>query len=126
MGLMQFLKNRKVDICFMLMIVGGFTLFMSLMALMAEQGSGSVWEDVSSSIGNWKYWLFVLGGGTLSVGAYYLADFVKKRRELLKLLEITSKSKFIKNQDRIEELAWRLGRNYEAKVVERKKQLRVK
>jgi hypothetical protein len=37
-----------------------------------------------------------------------------------------SKATFIKNQDRIEELAWRLHPNYERMVIKKKDKLKIK
>ena len=79
---------------------------------------GALYQGIFASI--------IFGGIIFLLGAFYLIAHLGKRRELNKLLEITSKSKFIQNQDRIEELAWRLGQNYEKMVVDRKKELRIK
>ena len=70
--------------------------------------------------------VFILGGAAFIVGAFYLLDYIRKARELRKLLAEPGKSKFIQNQDRIEELAWRLGSKFEVIVVDKKKELKIR
>ena len=126
MGLMQFLKEKKLDFCILLILAGGAILFMTFMTVLADEGGTGLWNDISAKLGTWNYWLLLFGGAIFILGAFYFLDYIRKGRELNKLLEINSKSKFIQNQDRIEELAWRLGRDHEKRVVDRKKELRVK
>lgn len=123
---MQFLKERKLDISLLMVLCGGAITFFSVMSLMATPSTASLWGQFHTDLQGWLYWLLLLGGAVLVGGGYYLFDHIKMRKELTQLLKITSKSKFIQNQDRIEELAWRLGPLYEDRVIKRKKELRVK
>ena len=50
-----------------------------------------------------------------------LYDFVKKTRELSKLIDTPSKAKFVRNLDDIEYLGWVLPGRYEKKVLDKKK-----
>lgn len=77
-------------------------------------------------LGNWAFWLVIGGLLILVPGIYYLATFIKQLREFNELMKTDSKALFIKNQDRIEELAWRLHPRYEKLVIEKKVKLKVK
>jgi len=77
-------------------------------------------------IGNWAFWIVIVGLLLLIPGIYYLATFIKQLKEFKELMKTDSKALFIKNQDRIEELAWRLHPKYERLVIEKKGKLKVK
>lgn len=70
----------------------------------------------------WSYWMiFICGIGVFAFGIY-LYNRLKNRAELLRHLRSESRAKFKANLDRIEELAWRLGKRYEHLVVNRKEE----
>jgi len=79
-------------------------------------------KDVDRWIGEWMVWITVVGPILLLSGGWYFVDTIRKRREFDRLIDIDSKAKFVRNQDRIEFLAWLLGTGYhrraEAKKVE--------
>ncbi|MDD4308474.1 MAG: DUF3198 domain-containing protein [Thermoplasmata archaeon] len=77
-------------------------------------------------VGNWAFWFFIIGLVLLVPGIYYLVTFVRQLREFRELMKTDSKALFIKNQDRIEELAWRLHPDYERLVIDKKAKLKVK
>jgi len=68
----------------------------------------------------------IVGLLILVPGIYYLVVFIKQLREFRELMKIDSKALFIKNQDKIEELAWRLHPKFEKQVIEKKIKLKVK
>ncbi len=53
-------------------------------------------------------------------------EYYRKMKEFRELMTIESKAKFIKNVDRIEELAWKLHPKYERQVIKRKKKFNIK
>ena len=126
MGFTQFLKERKLDICLLLILAGGALLFVTIMAFLTEEGGTTIWNDVALALKGWTYWLMLFAGAIFVLGLYYTIDFVRKHREFNRLVNLPGKSKFIQNQDRIEELAWRLGRKYEKTTVDKKKELRIR
>lgn len=123
---MQFLKEKKFDLSLFLAISGGFLSFLSVLAILAEDVGTGFSNTISDIFGEWTYWIFILGAAAFIVGIFYLFDYIRKVREIRKLLAEPGKSKFIQNQDRIEELAWRLGTKFEVGVVEKKKELKIR
>ena len=126
MGIMHTLKERKFDVSLLLAIFGGFLSFLSILSMLAEEGGTGLSNTIADLFGDWTYWLFILGTAAFIVGVFYLLDYIRKARELKKLLAEPGKSKFIQNQDRIEELAWRLGSKFEVTVVDKKKELKIR
>ncbi len=86
----------------------------------------SVLQDIDRYLGEWNVYLTILGPLLLLSGGYYFFDTIRKRREFERLIETDSKAKFVRNQDRIEKLAWLLGRNYYRKSEEKKVEFNLK
>jgi len=97
-----------------------------MLSMLWKVGDTGILLWANDLLGNWAFWL-VIGGLLLLVpGIYYLAVFIKQLREFKELMKTDSKALFIKNQDKIEELAWRLHPQYERMVIQRKAKLKVK
>jgi uncharacterized membrane protein len=107
-------------------IVGIPAVIVSVFALLYSEGDTGMTEWGHDLIGNWGFWVIILGLILFITGIYYLAMFYKQLKEFKGLMKTDSKALFIKNQDRIEELAWRLHPKYEKLVAEKKQKLKVK
>ena len=83
-------------------------------------------QELSEPFGTWAYWLVVMGPLLLVGGVWWLYDYVKKTRELARLIDTPSKAKFVRRQDDIEYLAWSLPKRFEDRVIEKKRKLNVK
>jgi len=68
------------------------------------------------------------GGGLLLVifAGYYLADNLNNRRKFNKLFNIASKEKFIKNRDKLEELAFFISTRHERMVQKKVKEMKLR
>lgn len=83
--------------------------------------------DIDAKIGLWMVWVAMLGPILLLGGGWYFFDTIRKRREFAKLIDMDSKAKFVRNQDRIERLAWMfLGSEYVKKVQKKKEEFNLK
>lgn len=83
-------------------------------------------RDLNASLGNWIFWVAVLGY-PLTLGAgYYFVDLLRKRRQFEKLMSSPSKATFVRNQDKIERLAWTLSSEYERRVLEKKREFKIR
>ena len=126
MELNQYIHEHKVDLSVTMIIIGALLVVISMGAIMADDGESGAFSTIKDSTGGWIYWLMIFGTIILLFGSFYFIDFTIKRKEFYKLFKERSKSKFIKNQDRIEELAWRLHPKYEEMVIDKKKQLKIR
>jgi hypothetical protein len=77
-------------------------------------------------IGNYIYWLFILALGVLIICAWLLSDMILKLKKFNKLIDTNSKAVFVRHQNEIEELAWKLGTKYLEIVADRKRELRIR
>ncbi len=115
-----------MDLSVSMIIIGTILVVISVGAIISDIGEDGIFSTIKDSTGGWIYWLLIFSGTILSLGLFYFLDFIAKRREFYKIFEERSKSKFVKNLDRIEELAWRLQPKYEEMVIDKKKKLKIR
>ncbi|MCK5039169.1 MAG: DUF3198 domain-containing protein [Thermoplasmata archaeon] len=126
MGIDQYFHEHKMDLSVSMIIIGTILVVISVGAIISDIGEDGIFSTIKDSTGGWIYWLLIFSGTILSLGLFYFLDFIAKRREFYKIFEERSKSKFVKNLDRIEELAWRLQPKYEEMVIDKKKKLKIR
>lgn len=78
------------------------------------------------SIGYYIYWLFIGMVALTIAGGWIFVDLTMKLQKFNKLIKTSSKAIFVRNQNEIEELAWRLGPKYVDEVAERKHKFRIR
>jgi phosphotransferase system glucose/maltose/N-acetylglucosamine-specific IIC component len=126
MNVYSFLHKNRILICSILILSGLIFILLSTLSLLYSEGDSGVISTANDILGDWAYWVLLLGLAVLIIGIFYIYEFIKLRKEFKELIEIGSKAKFIKNMDRIEELAWRLHPKYEKIVIKRKSELKIK
>ncbi|MFH0815435.1 MAG: DUF3198 domain-containing protein [Methanobacteriota archaeon] len=82
--------------------------------------------DFVSSIGAWGYWSILLGVLAILAGGFYTYDHFAQIRKLERMMEGRGRVNFIKDLDEIERLAYNLGPSFERRVVERKREFKIK
>lgn len=75
-----------------------------------------------------KYDICAGGFGLLFVifAGYYFADNIYKRRNFNRLFETASREKFVKNRDKLEELAFDLSTRHEHMVQKKVKEMKIR
>ncbi len=105
---MAILRELRFEISYMLFALGAFLTLLVIFHYFLQDFLPQPVLDIVTAVGNWVVWLVVLGPLLLIVGGWYFVDFIRKRREFRKLLAVPSKARFVRNQERLEELAWYL------------------
>lgn len=108
---------------FILSIIG---LLISSIYIFFQNGVPDFLRDIAMAPGNWNYWIMLLSALGLMIGGWYFYDVVKKRKKFEELMKTNSKSKFTRNLPELEEISWYLGKEYEQRLEEKKRVLRVK
>jgi hypothetical protein len=78
------------------------------------------------AMGAFTGYFFLVGLLLFAPSAYLATLYLLKAREFARLVETPSKGDFIKTQDRIERLAFELGRREQDQVAARKKEFRIR
>lgn len=116
-------KKHQIILSILAVMIGAYLLVMGLFAVVLTDMSPAAITDMAEAVGNWIYWLFVLGIALVVIFSIYLVDRYRKIKEFHELIDTKSKSKFRKNIARIETLALSLGPEYEDKVMEMEEEL---
>ena len=122
----RFLHENKLGLSAIGIVMGVPLTLISILSSMYSDGDTGLIQFSHDLFGTWAFWIILPGLAMLLIGIYYIYDFYKKLKEFKGLIDIESKAKFIKNQDRIEELAWNLHPNYEKIVIDKKKKYKIK
>jgi len=123
------LTEYRVELSVMLLLAFGMSAFLGLLGLLLGPELPDAWgffQSVVDVLGNWLYWLAAVGAFGLIFSVWWFADYIFKVRKLKRLIDTTSKAKFIKNIDSIEYIAWRLPNKYKTLMANKKRELRVK
>jgi magnesium-transporting ATPase (P-type) len=119
------LTEFRLELSSFLSLVFGFLTLVSVVGVFFTDKLPtwlSSLQDLSDPFGNWSYWIVVIGPLGLVVCIWWLYDYVKKTRELAKLIDTPSRAKFVRNIDDIEYLAWSLPQRFEDRVLAKKKE----
>ncbi len=106
-----------------------FFIISSLGIFMGDQEvvkNNTFFKDFFNAIGNWNYWLFIITITLVIACGWIFGDLMLKLSKFNNLVKTTSKAIFVRNQEEIESLAWKLGPKYLDTVDERKHRFRIK
>ena len=77
-------------------------------------------------IGDYVYWLFIIALGLLIMCAWLFGDLILKLNRFKELIATNSKSNFVRHQNELEDLAWKLGPKYWDILVDKKKEFKIR
>jgi uncharacterized membrane protein len=110
--------TERAQILASLFLIGGLVL--SAIGII-----GLTSKDILN-MGDWDYWLAMLGLPLMLVGIIWLWIYLARVREFHKALLEKSKATFLKSMDDTEYLAWRLPMKYEKELDSKKAEFGIK
>jgi hypothetical protein len=116
-----FIREVKLEISYLVFALGIFLSLMAAFNYLLRESLPALIIDLLDDIGNWIVWFVVLGPLLALTGGWYFIDIIRKQREFERLISVPSKAVFVRNQERLERLAWYLSSEYERRLSERKK-----
>lgn len=126
MSIRRFFTTYTLQLGLVLFIVGIILTILSIFGVFYGDSDINFLKRMTDAIGDWIYWCILLGPVLLIAGGWYFFDNILKRKEFKELMETTSKAKFIRNQDRVEFLAWKLTSRHQEQLSEKKKEFHIK
>jgi H+/Cl- antiporter ClcA len=133
----SFLTEYRLELGSLLALLFGFLTVISIVGVLALHAAAQnpvesvpsyllpIKDYLSDPFGRWVYWLVVAAPIGLVVCAWWTVDYFRKVRELAKLIDTSSKAKFVRNMDDIEYLAWSLPKKFEDHVIDKKKEFKL-
>jgi hypothetical protein len=126
------LTEYRLEISSMLSILFAVVMVIGIVGVYLNMEEGnhlpsaiSLLEELATPFGNWVAWLAAIGPIAFIICIWWFYDYVKKTKELARLIDTPSKAKFVRNLDDIEYLAWSLPQKYEDKVLKKKKEFKL-
>lgn len=123
-NLQKLFHEYMLEISLIGTVASGLLLLFGILMFLPDYAPSLV--GISNQIGDWKYWLFIISPLLLMMCGFYLGDNILKRRKFDKLVNTTSKANFVRNQDDIEYLAWKLTERHATIVEQKKKEFGIK
>lgn len=122
----KLLREYSLELSSMIFMIGVIMTAFVAMKYLFEAGLPYFLKNILDGVGGWIVWMTVIGPILLMGGGWYFFDGIRKRREFSRLVTTDSKAVFVRNLDRIEELAYFLTQKHRDTVEERREELRVK
>lgn len=119
-------RKHEFVISIIAIVTGAFSLMIGLFGTFLSEYSPEPFTALTDFIGAWKWWLLVIGAFLIFIFVIIIYLRIKRLKEFDDLFYTESKSKFRKNVVRIEELAIKLGPDFEEKVVEKEEDFNLK
>ncbi len=119
-------REIKLEISYIVLALGAFLTLLVIFDFFLRGSLPQPLTDILDAFGNWIVWFVVVGPLLTLVGGWYFIDTVRKQREFEKLVNVSSKAHFVRNQERLEELSWYLRADYGKRLAERKKRWQIK
>ena len=129
--LKRFARDNALSLSAVGLILGIFLLIISILGLgfildFITDYDIPVISGFLERIEWWVAWLFIGALILLGAAAYFLYANVKDKKRFDELIDTGSKSIFVRNQNELEEIAFRLGTTHQEILFDKKKELKVK
>ncbi|MFQ5884519.1 MAG: DUF3198 domain-containing protein [Thermoplasmata archaeon] len=122
----EFLREYSLELSSIVFMIGLVMTVLAILRYSFQSGLPFYLKDILNSIGSWIVWMTVVGPIFLIGGGWFFFDGIKKRREFSRLLNTRSKRVFLRNSDRLEELAHHLTERHRNLYHEKKRELKAK
>ncbi len=121
------LRDVRYELSTLIFGLGILSMILSITYWLIPNQTPDWLRSIDNAINNWMIWVAFLGFLALLAGGYYFIDTIRKEREFERLVTTTSKEIFVKNQKRIEELAYyHLPSSYEKRYQAKRQEFRIK
>ncbi|MCJ2554965.1 MAG: DUF3198 domain-containing protein [Candidatus Thermoplasmatota archaeon] len=120
------LREFRLEISSFVLVLGIVPTTLVIINFIFRPSLPSTVIDLLDAIGNWFIWLVVVGPLLALVGGWYFVDVLRKQREFERLIEVPSKSHFVRNRERLETLSWYLPAEYRRRYRDQKKRWKIK
>lgn len=117
-----FLREYVFIFSILLMIVGVILLSMGVMYYAFPTAN----IDFVMNIGEWNFYIGILGLIALAFGIYYLYSFEKNKRFVEKELQTQKRSEFLKRHIEVRNTVKHLPSKYSQLLKQKEKELRIK
>lgn len=124
--MVKILQEFRLEISAIFLIFSLFLMIVVITGNFFQDTSPDLLKRVHEDVGGWLVWLDVVAPIMFLIAGYYVVVTIRMSREFARLIDTKSKATFIKNQDRLEELAFNLTESHRRSLQEKKEELKIK
>ena len=125
-GLGKWWKYNYHFLAWFCLLAGLASLSLGLLGIYYDDLVAPDGVEYLSDIGAWSYWALLFGVMAAILGGYYTYSHIDKMRKFEAMMENRGRVNFMRDLDEIERLAYELGAAFEARVIERKREFKLK
>jgi hypothetical protein len=122
----RFLREYSLELSSIIFMIGVILTIFVILRYAFYEGAPYYLKEILDGIGGWIVWMVVVGPILVMGGGWYFFDGIKKRREFANLIDTDSKAVFLRNLDRVEELAYYLTERHRQLYYDKKDEFKVK
>ncbi len=122
----RFVREYALELSSIFFMIGVLMTFFVVLKFGFEDVLPYYLKDILVGIGGWVVWMTVVGPILIMGGGWYFFDGLKKRREFAKLMDTDSKAVFVRNYDRLEELAYYLTEKHRQTFYDKRDEFKIK
>lgn len=117
-----FLREAKMVLSIILVIVGLIVFSLSLLYYVAADYQ----PEFIATLKGWNAYLLVLGLIVFGLGIYYLYDFFKNKKFILKEIDTNKRSEFLKRHSELKTAVRYMPKKYQKMLKDKEKELKIK
>jgi len=128
----DFLRNYVLGISIILFIIGLFVFLMGLLwygfrdIVKSENPPLGFYTEKINELGDWNFFLLIIGFIILATGIWYLYSYQKNRKFLLEELKTNKRSELIKKHRELKNVVRHLPSKYQEMLHEKEEELKIK
>jgi len=118
-----FLREAKMVLSIILVVIGLIVFLLSLTHYVLQ---GFEPEFIKNAVGNWNAFLIPMGLIVFGLGIYYLYDFFKNKKFILKEIDTNKRSEFLKRHSELKNTVRYMPKKYQKMLKDKEKELKIK
>jgi len=120
------MREFALELSSIIFMVGIIMTFFAILKYGFEDVLPFYLKDILEGIGGWIVWMTVIGPIFILGGGWYFFDGFRRRREFGRLMDTDSKAVFVRNYDRLEELAYYLTERHRQQFYDKRDEFKIK
>jgi len=118
----RFIREYILVFSIVVLIVGFIIFLLSLTFFLFKD----IQPDFIKNLGDWNYYLIVIGFILLATGIYYLYIYLKNRKFILEEIKTNKRSELLKKHAELKSTVRRMPSKYKSLLKEKEKELNIK
>lgn len=122
----NFLREYVFIISTILLIVGLILFFMGVIWFFAKDLPLGFYTDIINNLGDWNFYILILGFIALATGVIYLYRFFVNKKFLMEEIKTNKRSEFLKKHNELKNKIRHMPSKYRKILRDKEEELKIK